>query len=691
MPKASLYPVLIPSRTVEALGDYYWPLGEGPLHRYYVSNQPKVFATELAVVAGSTLSFSFGFLTSLTANKVLLHSAAGEVNEVKVEMSSSVIVFTGCTVVLDGVSLTSGVDFITSANDAGEDGYRGPNGFIVITSTVTSNIEFIGGDNARVVANLWLEPFWNVTYSGPDGEYHWDVNTDQTALQPEDGSGPDIEFEGANQVNSWSDMVMAEPHEEAIQKRLVFTTLGDVAGQAASLRSDGAGNSMQYDSTVYHHNSSGYNIRYDSGFTVECIAKIDSTVDQGAVDGAIAPVIASLSNTTVTSLWTLEFNDWDDPATGLLTPVFALIDRNQLYSTAGADYADTQAESRGATTLVTGTTYHLLGTIRYSDNTMELWVNGVSQGSVAIPDGVLWFTPGPVGDDIANGTRSTLIHVGARFFDGAWRGGDSTIQDVKVHLLEADDAFAVRQASVLLDASVVPLGPASGVTPGAVNGLLTSTTITARHISGTTETYDVGITRNDAQEGERVGTEPWHHETFDEANIVYNDFCTIYTEDIIPKGSKLYVEFVADVDLVVGSNKPYFGFQAAGRENPAWPPGFTSDGWSMHSDLAGVGYWFFQIDVRHDALAFEIGDIISMAVDFSDSLVAYIDVYINGIHQYQRAQFFGGATPYDLRPCASIATGHATDNREYGNTSRILTHQGVQTYAPPAGFTALET
>lgn len=240
----------------------------------------------------------------------------------------------------------------------------------------------------------------------------------------------------------------------------VLTIAGSPTFLQSSLRSDSTGTSIAYNAFIAQaHRITTLSIRYDGGFTIEAIARITALTFarqaqfSGDFNGRIGYVVSSKATSFTSSAWTMRFDNWDDVPgqSNIAVPVFTLLSRTlygwyDAYSVGDAFVA----EVRGTTPVVLGNTYSMIATIRNSDNTIEFWVNGVSQGSASFP--ALWYdySNGVLaldGNSLLDATRNTTINVGLDAADSVSVSGGNNVQDVKIHLLEADDAFAENQAS----------------------------------------------------------------------------------------------------------------------------------------------------------------------------------------------------------------------------------------------------
>jgi len=208
-----------------------------------------------------------------------------------------------------------------------------------------------------------------------------------------------------------------------------------------SLRKDLTGTSVDFD------NANGVtigsvSIPYSSGFTIEIMVTPETL---SSSNGSLSGGVESNTNSAVNSVFVMRFDNFDG---GSVVPTFSLLKRNSLYSNT-TSHVNNVAEVRSTTAVILGNTYHLLATIRPSNGTIEFWVNGISIGTDNITSASTWFSPNGQGNsgDLLDGILATRFSLGNCYLNGAFRSTESTKDDLRVHLLEADDQFAYDQAS----------------------------------------------------------------------------------------------------------------------------------------------------------------------------------------------------------------------------------------------------
>ena len=298
--------------------------------------------------------------------------------------------------------------------------------------------------------------------------------------------------------------------------------------------------------------------------------------------------------------------------------------------------------------------------------------------------------PGRVDDD------TTTIYIGGQSQDNQPTKFRGSIDQVKFYrsaltaleiLAEYDEEVAGGSGGAA-PAPTPDLDLSSGIAADPEIGLFLTPTISAKNFGGLTVDFDLGLTRTDNQLCTRIGTEPYHIETFNQGTIADMNYgaCSMYTEVVVQAGEKKYVEFTTsdDISSNVGSlltNRPVFGFYIVGQENPGIYPGEVGSGrgfTNLAKYISGTVWITAILDIQKD-------DIVSLAIDYNQALYSTVvaTVYINGFEITTLALpgLFDGES---IRPALSF---HHDD---VGSTAKILTHQGVQTYAPPAGFTPLE-
>lgn len=226
-----------------------------------------------------------------------------------------------------------------------------------------------------------------------------------------------------------------------------ITTVGTVEYQKPSLRFDGTGKTIRFPGSSNIYADITLPLVYQDGITIEAIVKTDSTAKGLSFDvtkGRVAAGLYSNSNISNDSLWTLRFDNFNNSSVDETTPTFGLLKRATIYSLPTNYATGLEAEVRGNSPIALGSTHHILATIRPSDNTIELWVDGVSLGTDAIP--IAWYGTGA--DNVLDGSKSSLFRFGDPYLNGQFKAIDATYDEVKIHLLEADQAFADKQFSL---------------------------------------------------------------------------------------------------------------------------------------------------------------------------------------------------------------------------------------------------
>lgn len=207
-----------------------------------------------------------------------------------------------------------------------------------------------------------------------------------------------------------------------------------------SLRSDGAGTSILVNGGPNSGltNVNNFSPPYSGGFTIEMIIQPHVKNDSGLPSRRTAGTLATRGNNM---RWTFQWDNYDDvsePNTDLL-PVFVIKPSAGNYwdeSDIPPDPVD--AYIRGNIPVIINNTYHVMITFRPSTNDCQLWINGESIG-VSDLGGFLT-------GSILSGAHRTEIELKGALAAGARQAPNVTFDDIKVHLLEADQAFATKQS-----------------------------------------------------------------------------------------------------------------------------------------------------------------------------------------------------------------------------------------------------
>jgi len=421
-----------------AVGDYHWPLSDLPNKTYFEpgSQYYRTLQTPVALPVGSTIQITYR--TNGTAfNDTFFSSSLGATNQfyVKTNPQGNELIFSGCTVEINGAPVGQLANTFYS-------------GFVTLIATITAptDIEFISWDGTGTnEANTHFYLFDLIVNDTAD-TYQWElVGNNQT--------DPELNFGTNSNTLSLYTVALARDYGWAKSSGVLSVedgepilnpsnnSLNDLDVRGPSLRDDGAGYSVNFLNTANMRRD--MNIAYNQGFTIECINRIGSFQNSGSWD--VGNVINAAHNLFSDNLWVMRWDDFDNGTN--LRAVFTLVKRNTLYSSGNDHPANVEAEVRSTNIFPTGTNaYHFLATIRPSNNTIELWIDGVSQGIASFTNEWLWGEGGQGGvSDLLTGNKATAFSPGAGYLDGAWRAGNTYLQDIRIHLLEADENFAQKQ------------------------------------------------------------------------------------------------------------------------------------------------------------------------------------------------------------------------------------------------------
>ena len=260
----------------------------------------------------------------------------------------------------------------------------------------------------------------------------------------------------------------------------------------------------------------------------------------------------------------------------------------------------------------------------------------------------------------------------------------------------SDGFIQLSDQTISVDASAAPnpptgpLAAASGTTPATVTGLFADTTIFAFNRNIPT-TMAVGSTRTSAQQADYAGTEP----LFTDATNIQGATprSTTYTQSTISLGQKRYVEYRL-LTAAVFSTFPTFGFQADSNENPGVDSGFGDSSFSFTTGGQKIGVTEREIGglTERDGpsgFTFGINDVISISYTVNSEVISMY-VHKNGAYIGEYIAARSTLAGLAIRPAITIAAPLGTAAYD-GTQVEILTHQGVQVYAPPDTFEALET
>lgn len=233
------------------------------------------------------------------------------------------------------------------------------------------------------------------------------------------------------------------------------------------------------------------------------------------------------------------------------------------------------------------------------------------------------------------------------------------------------------------------LSAASGVTPSSSNGLFLGTTIFAFNRNQPT-TMEIGSTRNSSVQAEYVGIEPLFTESTNIQGATPRT--TTYTQNTIAVGEKKYVEYRL-LTPAVFSTFPTFGFQSDSYENPGVDSGFSDGSFSFTSGGQKIGVTEREIDGLTQVggasgFTFSQNDIVSISYLANSEVISMI-VHKNGVYVDEFLSVRNVRSGLAIRPAITLGAPAGTSAYD-GTQVEILTHQGVQVYAPPDTYEALE-
>ena len=435
-------------------GDFYFPLGEASrdFRFTYSGSITGTLASDISIGIGDTVTFTYQATQPLSSNDNFIESSTGT-NFFGSGSVDAEVNMTGYTATINGNAVVNGDPLPTAKQDNYPVGGLRLFHTVVLTATTATNVRFIGA--AGMAA-----PISNVTIVTVGQTYIYPIDSTTVTNEDSNGSGNDLTL---SSNSFWiEDPIMYNFGSNLVDIPYIYLDSANYNGlsaatityNAASLRVDGSGGSIDIGTSSRWMGTSIENplVPYANGFTIECIARFNANIIRGT--GLTCGVISCTDNSAGTDLWVLGFDDYDGTASGsgTVVPNFSMVARNGSYDRS-ADALTSIVDLRGGTAVTATNIYHLMATIRQSNNSVEFWVNGVSVDTASISQGVMdgWLFGAFAefgAQDIKNGIYGTRLNIGPRFADGAWRGGqDSHIQDLKIHLLEADQTFATRQAA----------------------------------------------------------------------------------------------------------------------------------------------------------------------------------------------------------------------------------------------------
>jgi len=174
--------------------------------------------------------------------------------------------------------------------------------------------------------------------------------------------------------------------------------------------------------------------QYTNGFTISYSVIFHTLSDRsGSNEGKRSGGVYAISTDASDSKWTLLADDFDG---GNPRINFAILNAN-LYRTPAGRASALNGEVRANTDVVLNTPYHVVGVAR-PGGTMELFVNGVSQGTSTFNASLFstW------------NANKTKIHIGAPIHGFTFSSAESTIDNVRVY----DRALSEQEINQLYNA-----------------------------------------------------------------------------------------------------------------------------------------------------------------------------------------------------------------------------------------------
>jgi hypothetical protein len=424
---------------------FVWLMGEGDLNRYrYFSASRAVLSSAISLMPGDTISFTWISSANTGNGDYILSSSLAAPNQSFIRSNgTSIFEIQGFTVTVDGVPKINGEAIPSSTVSIERFAF-------VCTATVATDIQFFNSDNVVTPNSRGQNPIYNLVINNGT-VFSFPMQTFGATFDADTGgSGITIQFTDTFNSIRWRNQPFLDStgiSNISLAPSDTFVGPTKINTQQPSFLVDASGFSLNYGTDSEQFNQRFISIAYQNGFTIEGAVKIDVISSGGgaSTNGRGGSFIEALSGTE--RLWTLRFDNYANSAVEDVVPCFTLLNSNEAYRNP-SDYnaGNYTLDLRGATPLVLGNIYHIMATIRPSNNTAEIWINGTSVAAGNIPPS--WY--GTLGvDSVLDGSRDTLVNVGAAYINLARRRCSTTIQNVQIHLQEADDALAAQQASLV--------------------------------------------------------------------------------------------------------------------------------------------------------------------------------------------------------------------------------------------------
>lgn len=420
------------------VGDIYWSLDQPAGYLYRNSGSDFELTTPVSLSTGDKVKFNVYTTEWINVTEPLVANETGAENNFNIKAGlNGEITFEGCSVSVNGKSVVNGEAQVFLFADVYE---------IEATINTTTNIKWLYYDGVSIRASLVYIDSLEVQ-SGNDN-YSWPLNT-RLQNQPESNIGSNDIIINSYSAAWWTDKAWnaneAKQSLSGVADAVYpgIATPDNIVAGGSSLKNDDSGSSFDFNSLGQVRCGAFWS--YQDGFTIEFLMRADAVqLASPATQGQMALGINALNNLFANTLWCVRWDDFAN-AGGGLKPCFSILKRDSLYSVETDNPEDVEAEVRGSENLVIGRVYHMLATFRPSDNSFELWVDGVSIGSDSIP-AAWWDDGGQATRNLLDGSDDTIIDLGIGYIDGAWRSGNTAMQDIRIHFKEADDSFAQAQA-----------------------------------------------------------------------------------------------------------------------------------------------------------------------------------------------------------------------------------------------------
>lgn len=250
---------------------------------------------------------------------------------------------------------------------------------------------------------------------------------------------------------------MANEIKEFIDPTRTFSTVTDATALVTylqpSLLTSGTGNSIKFHSATPADapgsannvdqilQDDDYNISWANGFTIEAAVVITELNVSSSGAGSVGMVLDVQDPFSDNSLFFMQFDNLHSDGVGDLYPNMTVYNRDiadDIINSQSNYYDNLISFARGTTPLVIGQNYHTICTFRPSNNTIAIWINSELVGEWTVP--ATFFTSG---GSLLDGTNPTTIVMGSNLLDG--KGGESDLDNIKIHLLEADQSFVDDQ------------------------------------------------------------------------------------------------------------------------------------------------------------------------------------------------------------------------------------------------------